>query len=149
MHLVLSHCRSAVDAVREVRDFLRSKRIKREPLRFRPRGVATASFRPRDGRAFSGIRGALRDNRWFAQASERLDAMELELRKRRGAPIPLPEEVIQHEDQSVSWCFGGITVRAFPDGLAYLIGGTSGHMERGVKPPLLEALALRARMQHT
>jgi hypothetical protein len=147
MNLVLTHCRSAIDAAREVRDFLFAKKVKREPLRFRPRGVMRATFKPRDRSSFAGIRAALRDNRDRARASERLDALERELLKRRDVALPLPEEVIQHEDRSISWCFGGVTVRAFPDGIAYLLGGTAGHLERGVKPPLLEALALKARMQ--
>lgn len=133
--------------VRDLREFLAAKRRKREPVMFHAIAVVQASARPRDARAFRALRMALRQNRDFERASERLDALEREV-VRRGAPeLPLPAEVVQNSDRSLSLFWpGGVSVRCFPEGIAFLIGGTAGRPGRGIQRELLEALALRSRI---
>lgn len=146
MQLILSHCRSVVDVVREFREFVASKRIKREPIWLTVRGVSRASFKPRDAHAFADIRLAMRGNGDFGRASERIDALERELQRRHGCWLPLPEEVVQNTDRSVFLSWAGISVRAYPHGLGYLIGGTSGQVGKGYRRELLDALAFRAKI---
>jgi hypothetical protein len=134
--------------LRDLRELLAAKKRKREPLRFRAEGVVQASMRPRDARAFEHLRALLRSNRDFGRASERLDALEHALRKRSGLGLPLPNEVIQNPDRSLALFWdGGVSVRAFREGLAYLIGGSAGKPGKGVTLELVEALTLRARFQ--
>ncbi len=135
-------------SLRDLRDFLQAKRNKREPIFLTGRGVARASYRPSTRQQFEGFRELLRQNRDFAQASERIDSLERDLRK-RGAALPLPNELVQNADRSITLHYAGLCVRAMPDFVATLVGGTSGHLERGVTPALLGALTIVWRNQCT
>jgi hypothetical protein len=134
--------------IRDMREFLAAKKSKREPLRWSVKGAAQASYRPADTNAFLGFRERLRQSRDFARESERIDSLERDLRK-RDAALPVPNELVHNEDRSITLHYAGVTVRAFPDGVGSLIGGTAGQFTRGVKRELLEALAIisRSRLQ--
>jgi hypothetical protein len=133
----------------DFREFVAAKKRKREPLRWNPKGVVRASSCPKTVQDFERLRGLLRLNRDFGRASERLDALEHALAKQSSIGLPLPSEVIQNEDRSLTLCFGGITVRLYPDGVGTLLGGTAGHFERGITRTTLEALALKSRIQRS
>lgn len=129
---------------RDVREFLASKRIKREPLKWRAKGAARAEILPRDARHFARLRQSIRHSSDFGRASERIDRLERELSK-RDTPLPLPRKMIQEEDRSVSLFWNGLMVRAFPDGFVFIIEGK--HPGKGYARELIEALILRSRMQ--
>lgn len=136
-----------VRTIRDMREYVAAKRRKREPLRFVAKGAGCADYAPRDRLGFSRIRGSLRGVGDWGRASERIDSLEHALRKRTGATLPLPRRLVQNEDRSLSLFYDELSVRAFPDGVAFLVGGSGGHLSQGVKPELLEALAFRARLQ--
>jgi len=132
---------------RDLREFVAAKRKRGEKLRIRGKGAARAMVRIQGASHFASLRSALRASPWFGGAQERLDALDRQLRSRHGVPLPVPEEVLQDEDCSVSCFWGGVSVRSHADGFVSLIGGTAGHAERSVTPQLLGALALKSRMQ--
>lgn len=152
---VPDYVRNKVQIVRDFNEWREAKK-RREGANFRMRwgvkGAACASYAPRSWRDFDRFRRELERNRDFARASERLNALERAYEKRYGSALPVPEEVIQNADRSLSWAYGKLLVRAFPDGVAYLLGGTEavgvkGALVRGVDRPLLEALRLKAMLQ--
>lgn len=135
-------------SIRDLRDFLQAKRSKREPIFLTGRGVARASYHPSTRRQFEVFRERLRRSQDFAHASECIDSLERELRA-RCAPLPVPNEMVQNEDRSITLHYSGLCVRAMPDFVATLVGGTDGHLERGVTPALLGALTIVWRNQCT
>jgi hypothetical protein len=132
--------------LRDLREFIESKKRKREPLQWVVKAAAQATYHPADRASFASFRQRLRDSRDFARASERLDKLERDLRK-RDAVLPLPNEAVQNEDRSITLHYRGLCVRAFPDDIAALYGGTAGHLERGVNRALVEALVIIDREQ--
>lgn len=136
-----------LQSLRDLRDFLEAKRRRREPLFIRARGAAMAIYRPRSTQGFERFRASLRSVGHWGQASERLDALEHALGVRHGVRLPLPREVVQNEDRSISVFWEGISVRCFTDGFVSLIGGTAGVPSRTITRELLDALAFQARLQ--
>lgn len=138
---------SIVSTYREFREFLEAKKRKREPLRFIARGATEAVYIPRHAQGFANFRAALRGASDWGQASERADALEAALRRRRGTGLPLPRKVMQNEDRSLSFFWTGAMARCLPDGFVSLIGGTDGIPARKVTTELLDLLAFQARIQ--
>ena len=144
----LHFARNIVDAVREFREFREAKRIKREPIRVNLRGVQRSHCRPRSLAQVDRLRQGLRENPDYARASEQLDRLESALRCRWQHGFPLPEDFVQETDRSLwmSWG-GGLTVRAFPDFLGSVVGGTAGEIKRGITDTLLDALHMASRIR--
>jgi hypothetical protein len=136
-----------IHSFRDLREFLAAKKRKREPLALKMRAAAAASYIPRSAQGFERFRQALRGVGDWGGASERVDALERDLRARHACGLPLPTEVIQNEDRSLSVFWQGIMVRCFPDGFVSLLGGTAGVPARKVTRELLDALAFQARIQ--
>lgn len=136
-----------IDNIRDFREFLAAKRRKREPIHWNARGATEAVYRPSDARGFDNFRQALRGVSDWGQASERVDALADALRRRHGCPLPLPRKVVQNSDRSLTFFWEGLTLRAFPDRIASLIGGTSGRQVAGVAIEILDMLAFQARIQ--
>jgi hypothetical protein len=132
--------------IRDLRDFLTAKRIKREPTKLNLQGAGCASCKPRDHSQFRDLLRALRSNTDFGAAVERIASL-MRAMKARGAHLPLPNEVTQNDDRSVTLHYSGVCVRVFGDGVASLLGGTAGHLERGATPALLNALHIIARRE--
>jgi len=135
--------------LRDLREFLAAKKRKREPLVWNVKGAAAASYKPSHAQGFARFRAALRGVGHWGQASERLDALEHALVARHGVTLPLPNEVMQNEDRSLSVFWESISVRCFPDGFMSLIGGTAGAPAKTITRELLDALAFQARIQRT
>lgn len=136
-----------LDNIRELKDFLASKRIKREPLRWSVKPVACATYIPRNARGFAAFRASLRGVGDWGRASERLDALEHTLRKRHECGLPLPRKVLQNDDRSLTVFWQGTMVRCFPDGFVSTIGGIEGIKARKVTRELLDLLAFQVRIQ--
>lgn len=135
---------------RDFREFVAAKKRKREPLCFKGRGVAEASYRPRHAQGFANFRASLRGVGSWGQASERVDALEHALHARHGVGLPLPRKVIQNSDKSLSLWWGPsshLMVRALPDGFTSLIGGARGVVAKCITNELLDALAFQRRIQ--
>jgi hypothetical protein len=133
--------------MRDLVEFLRAKRARREPVRFHAHGVAEATYHPRDAAGFARLRRRLRESRDFSDALDRLDALEHALRKRGGVPIPTPRKLMQNSDRSLSiWWGDSAMVRLFPDGMISMIGGTAGVKAKRVTPELLDLLAFQTRL---
>lgn len=131
---------------REFREFLEAKRIKREPLRFKGKAMAEASFVPASHWHFSEFRERLRGVGDWGRASERFDALEHAL-VNRGSSLPLPRKVFQNDDMSITMMWEQVTVRCFVDGMHAMIGGAAGISLNHVTPELLDALAFQATLQ--
>lgn len=129
--------------IRDLRNFLESKRIKREPLQFRMAGVGSASCRPRTHRGLDDLRRRLRGSVEWGRQSELFDKLESALRRRHAIGLPVPEEVTQRDDGGLSMHWDGLTVMAYPGKIGALLGGTAGGFEPGIKPALLDALRIR------
>jgi hypothetical protein len=130
---------------RELREFVRSKRVKREPIRVVADGAGRAEYRPRNAQHFARLREQIRLSAHFGKASERIDALERELKTRDIHALPLPRKMIQDEDCSVHLFWNACSVRAFPHGFVYVLQGT--HPGQGYARELLEALTITAKMQ--
>jgi hypothetical protein len=133
--------------LRDLREFLESKRIKREKVRLTCKPVATAIYKPPSAREFKAFRALLRSNSDFGTASERIDSLERDLFA-RDVSLPVPVEFVQNSDRSLTLQYDGLCVRAFPEGVGVLIGGITGHFERGVTPALIGALTIISKRQH-
>jgi hypothetical protein len=145
---VLHFASTITEAIREFREFREAKRIKREPLRFRLRGVQRSSCRPRAMSDVTSLRAQLRDNQDYARAAEQLDRLEAALQRRWKHGFPLPEDFVQESDRSLWMSWGnGLTVRAFPDFLGSVVGGTAGEIKRGITDTLLDALHMASRIR--
>jgi hypothetical protein len=136
-----------LQTIRDFREFVAAKRRKREPIVFKAHGAGAASYQPRHAAGFERFRAALRGVGDWGRASERLDALEQALRSRHGCCFPLPNEVIQNDDRSLSMFWQGLMARCFEDGFVSLIGGSTGVPARKVTRELLDALAFQARIQ--
>lgn len=136
------------DAIREFREFREAKRRKREPIRVRLNGVQRSVCKPRSARDVELVRAGLRQNSDYAHASEQLDRLESELRRRWQHGFPLPQDLVQEADRSVWMSWGnGLTVRAFPTFLGYCVGGAAGEVKKGITTTLLDALHMASRIQ--
>lgn len=133
--------------LRDAFEFVRAKKIKREPIRWDVRGAGCAQYVPRNPQGFANFRAALRGVGDFGQASERIDSLEDGLRRRHGVCLPLPRKVLQNQDRSLSLFWDGAMVRCFPDGFFSLIGGEHGAQAKSVTTELLDLLAFQARIQ--
>jgi hypothetical protein len=136
-----------IKTLRDVRDFIAAKKRKREPIIWNVRGAAAASYVPKGQPGFERFRAALRGVGHWGRASEGLDRLESELRKRHAVGFPLPNEVIQNDDSSLSLFWEGVMVRCFTDGFVSLIGGAAGIPARKITRELLDALAFQVRIQ--
>jgi len=136
-----------MQSLRDLREFLAAKKRKREPVVWRVDGVGEASYKPRHATGFANFRAALRGAGHWGQASEGVDRLDRALRKRHGVGLPLPNEVIQNADRSLSLFWEGLMVRCFRDGFVSLIGGTAGVPAKKITTELLDALAFQARIQ--
>lgn len=136
-----------VQTFRDFREFLEAKKRKREPIRWRGKAGAAASYRPRHAHGFANFRAALRGVGDWGQASERADALEHALKARHGVTLPLPRKVLQNEDRSISFFWEGAMVRCLPDGFVSIIGGTDGVPAKTITRELLDLLAFQARIQ--
>lgn len=137
-----------VQTIRDLREFLAAKRRRREQIVFKAVPVAAASYKPKSATGLERFRHALRGVGDWGRASERIDALEIALRKRHGCGFPLPNEVIQNSDRSISIFWDGIMVRCFTDGFVSLLGGTAGVPSKKLTTELLDALAFRVRIQN-
>lgn len=145
---MLHFARNITDAVREFRAFREAKRIKREQIRFNLRGVQRSHCRPRRMADVTSLRAQLRQNADYARAAEQLDRLEDALRRRWQHGFPLPEDFVQETDRSLWMSWGnGLTVRAFPDFLGSVVGGTAGEIKRGITDTLLDAIHMAARIR--
>lgn len=135
-----------IASMRDLVEFLRAKRARREPVRLHAHGVAEATYHPRDASGFARIRRRLRESRDFSDALDRLDALEHALRKRCGVPLPTPRKLMQNSDRSLSMWWEGAMVRLFPTGMISMIGGASGVKAKRVTPELLDLLAFQVRL---
>jgi hypothetical protein len=133
--------------LRDLHEFLAAKKRKREPLVWNVKGAGAAVYKPRHTQGFARFRAALRGVGHWGQASERLDALEHALLASHGITFPLPNEVMQNEDRSLSLFWESISVRCFPDGFMSLIGGTAGVPAKKISRELLDALAFQSRLQ--
>lgn len=136
-----------VSTYREFREFLAAKKRKREPLRWHAKGAAAASYVPRNAHGFANFRADLRGVGDWGQASERLDALEHELRKQHGVGLPLPRRVLQNSDRSLTLFWQDVMVRCFVDGFVSTIGGVDGVKAKKITLELLELLAFQFRIQ--
>lgn len=136
---VLIHGRPASE--RDVREFLGYKKRRGEPVRVDIDMAAQASAVISDRIQFASIRQSLRAILQFGRASERLDALEHELRLRRGIALPLPDRLMQNADGTLGLVWPGITVAANVDALVWLIGGPTGSQGEGLAPALVDSLA--------
>lgn len=116
----------------------------RRKLRFRLDG-ASASAELRSLAGFQQLRALLRANNSFANALDRLDAIEHALERKHKVKLPCPRRLLQNGDCSLTLFWGGITLRCFAEGCAALIGGQHGAQVVGIKPELLAALAIQAK----
>lgn len=145
---LLLYARSVADAVREYREFREAKRIKREPLRLKLSGVQRSTCHPKSQGELDGLREQLRGIGDYGGASEQLDKLEDALRRRWSHGFPLPEDFVQEADRSLWMSWGnGLTVRAFPDFLGSVVGGTAGEVKRGITDTLLDALHMASRIR--
>jgi hypothetical protein len=136
-----------LQTLRDVRDFIAAKKRKREPIIWNVHGAAAASYVPKGHPGFERFRAALRGVGHWGRASERIDALEHALQRRHGVGLPLPNEVIQNDDSSLSLFWQGVMVRCFPDGFVSLIGGTAGIPSKKITNELLDTLAFQVRIQ--
>jgi hypothetical protein len=137
-----------VSTLRDLREFIAAKRRKREPIKWTANGAAEAVYEPKRPQGFANFRAALRGVGDFGQASERLDALESDLKRRHACALPLPRKVIQNGDRSLTLFWEGALVRCFPDGFFSLIGGEHGTQAKTVTRELLDLLAFQARIQN-
>ena len=133
-------------SLRDLRDFIAAKRRKREPLRWSAKGAAAATYIPREARGFANFREALRLSSDWSQAAEKIDALATALARRHSCDLPLPRKVIQNSDRSITLFWAQLTVRAFPDQLTAMIGGSSGEPVRGITSDILDMLAFQAKI---
>lgn len=89
----------------------------------------------------------LRENQHFHPAVVEIEKLQAEIRTKRGVGLPVPEEVWQKPDPALIICWGGASVIAFRGGIASLVGGAGGKPAKGITDDLLNALALKVRMQ--
>lgn len=136
-----------IRTARDFREFLAAKKRKREPVRLRGHGAASASYEPRDAHGFAAFRRALRGVGDWGRASERLDALEHALVARHQCTLPLPRKIIQNEDRSLTFFWPGISVRCFEDRTVAFLGGPSGVPTKGHSRELLDMLAFQAKIQ--
>jgi hypothetical protein len=136
-----------IQTIRDAVDFIAAKKRKREPIVWNVKGAAAASYVPKGAAGFERFRAALRGVGHWGRASDRVDALEHALRRRHGVGFPLPNEVIQNADSSLSLFWEGVMVRCFPDGFVSLIGGTAGVPSRTITNELLDTLAFQVRIQ--
>lgn len=136
-----------VSTYRELRDFIATKKRKREPLRISAKSVACASYVPRHPQGFANFRAALRGVGDWGRASEYLDRLEHALRQAHDVGLPLPRRVLQNEDRSLTVFWEGATVRCLEDGFVSSIGGVEGIKAKKVTRELLDLLAFAARIQ--
>jgi hypothetical protein len=136
-----------IRSMQDAWEYIRAKRRKRERIIITPKGAGAATYKPRHPQGFANFRAALRGVGDWGRASERLDALEDALRRRHACGLPLPKEVTQNEDRSLSVFWEGASVRCFPDGFVSLIGGTKGKPCRTVTTDLLDLLGFLARLQ--
>lgn len=133
--------------IREIREFMESKRIKREPWRVSGAAQATARWHDGAGSDLRGLLGGLRGSP-FSDAADRLSALANAFRRRSGIKLPKPRAIMQNQDKSLSVFWGpegtGITVMARKEGVAGLIGGTTGRVIKGISNDLLDALWAQA-----
>lgn len=136
---------------RDAREFIEAKRRKREPIRFIVDGAAEASFVPKSAADFSDFRSRLIGAPDWGRASERIEALEFELKMRTSHSLPCPSRVIQNEDSSVSIFWEArkakVMVRCFVDKFFSMIGGMDGPKSVAVTTELLDALAVIHRIQ--
>lgn len=135
-----------VQTWRDLREFLDAKKRKREPVRLKATGGATAVYAPRSFGDFTRFRSALRVGDYGA-ASEGVDRLEHELRARNSVGLPLPRKLLQNEDRSLTLFWEGATVRSFPDRFVSVIGGTDGVTATRITSDLLDLLAFQSRIQ--
>jgi hypothetical protein len=136
-----------IQTIRDLRDFIAAKKRKREPIVWTVKGAGGATYRPRSLSGLEQFRARLRGVGHWGRASEGLDRLESELRKRHGVGLPLPNEVIQNDDSSLSLFWEGVMVRCFTDGFVSLLGGTAGIPSKKITRELLDALAFQVRIQ--
>lgn len=133
-----------VQTLRDLREFIAAKKRKREPLRFSAKGVSESTYIPRHAEGFSNFRAALRLSD-FGRASEHVDRVAAALWRRHGVGLPLPRKVLQNADYSVTLFWEGLTLRAFPEGVASMTDGKQ--PTRGITTEILDMLAFQTRMQ--
>lgn len=136
---------------RDFREFVAAKKRKREPIQFRMRPSAEATYVPRHPQGFANFRAALRGVSPWGQASERLDALADALRRRHQCELPMPRKVIQNTDCSLSLWWGEaehVMIRCFEDRFFSLIGGTKGLPMSKVTTDLVDALYMQHRIQN-
>lgn len=145
---MLHFARNLTDAVREFREFRAAKARKREPIRLTGRAVQRSVCHPRSMAQVAALREQLRGIDDYGAASEQLDRLEHALRQKWAHGFPLPEDFVQEADRSLWMSWGnGLTVRAFPDFIGSVVGGTAGEIKKGVTPTLLDALHLASRIR--
>lgn len=126
----------------DLHEFVRYKRQRGEPVRVSVglggQATGTVFSRPE----FERQRAALRENQYFARASEQVDRLERALFKRRGILLPLPVKIKQGSDCVLGLVWPGITIAL--DGDAFLsIVAKDGQEDvcQGENPEVLDALA--------
>lgn len=143
--------RPTASRLREVRGFVESKAIKREPVRLAAAAIGSSTWTPIAGSSFRALMRGLRQSEAFASAAERVDALARALKLRSGFGLPVPCQVDQRPDKALVLSWGpagsGITVRATGDDIGSLIGGAKGLVFRGEARELLDALWQEAKQQ--
>lgn len=132
---------------RELRNFLEAKRLKREPVRFEGHGKAAARFVSRKPGDFEGLMLRLKHARDWGHASEGVERLRTDLRRRHGVELPEPRSVTQNPDRSLSIFWEGVSCRFFVDGFVSLVGGMQGAIARTITTDLLDALGFLAKVQ--
>lgn len=107
----------------------------------------TAHAKIKSAEQFIGLLRMLRQNAHFAPAVVELEKLQAELKRRRGVGLPVPEDVWQRPDPALVVAWGGVSAIAYQGGIASLVGGTGGTPMKGLTEDLLNALAMKARMQ--
>ncbi len=136
-----------VKTYREFREFLAAKERKREGIRWKAHAPSEATYVPKGAQGFARFRAVLRDVSDWAAASEHVDSLAAALRRRHQCDLPLPRKVVQNTDCSLTVFWEALTVRAFPDGLVSIVGGTTGAPIKGATNEILDMLAFQARLQ--
>lgn len=132
---------------RDVREFVTSKRRKREPIRWQVDGAAEAVCCPSTMADFEGLRAGLRASQDFGRASERLDALEHALFARHLTRFSKPRKIVQNADLSLTlWWGDEIMIRCFVNGMVSLVGGAKGMVAKAITSELLDALAFAGKI---
>lgn len=140
---------------REVREFVASKRLRREMIRAVVKGVAAAEFVPRSPAAATDYLARLAELPHWGEHLRQIGELARAFKRLHERGLPTPKTILLNPDVSLTLMFRRhflpqdprreqrLTIRVYEKGAVVIIGGSTGSSSRALlAPEVLHALSL-------